>query len=107
MRTVLEGLLPVLETANSKDATEALKQAESLIGEVPGSYGIKSPLSKARRLFRKEDADRQKAREFVDESLSVLASEIAWRQDAKQNVLPAIREYAEALKPTVGLRSQP
>jgi len=107
LRTVLEGLLPVLETANSKDATEALKQAESLIGEVPGSYGIKSPLSKARRLFRKEDADRQKAREFVDESLSVLASEIAWRQDAKQNVLPAIREYAEALKPTVGLRSQP
>ena len=50
---------------------------------------------------------REKAREFVDESLSVLASEIAWRQDAKQNVLPAIREYAEALKPTVGLRSQP
>ena len=88
MRTVLEGLLPVLETANSKE--EALKQAESLIGEVPGSYGIKSPLSKARRWCQKADADRQKAREFMDESLSVLASEIAWRQDAEQNMLPAI-----------------
>ncbi|GEM_PF-2923029 len=107
LRSVLEGLLPELETSNSKDVTEALKQAESLIGEVPGSYGIKSPLSKARRWFQKADADRQKAREFVDESLSVLASEIAWRQDAKQNMLPSIREYAEALKPTVGLRSQP
>ena len=107
MRTVLEGLLQVLETANSKDATEALKQAELLIGELAGSYGIKSPLSKARRLFRKEDADRQKARDFVDEILSVLASEIAWRQDAKQNMLPAIREYAEVLRPTVGLRSLP
>ncbi len=107
LRSVLEGLLPELETSNSKDVTEALKQAESLIGEVPGSYGIKSPLSKARRWFQKVDTDRQKAQEFVDESLSVLASEIAWRQDAKQNMLPSIREYAEALKPTVGLRSQP
>jgi len=106
LRSVLEGLLPELETSNSKDVTEALKQAESLIGEVPGSDGIKSPLSKARRLFRKAGADREKAREFVDLSLSVLASEIAWRQDAKQSMLPAIRE-SKALKPTVGSRSQP
>ncbi|HBM51730.1 MAG TPA: hypothetical protein DDZ97_01415, partial [Deltaproteobacteria bacterium] len=63
LRSVLEGLLPELETSNSKDVTEALKQAESLIGEVPGSYGIKSPLSKARRWFQKVDTDRQKARE--------------------------------------------
>ena len=73
---------------------------------MPGSDGIKSPLSKARRLFRKAGADREKAREFVDLSLSVLASEIALRQDAKQSMLPAIRE-SKALKPTVGSRSQP
>ena len=105
--SVLEGLNNVIQKSNSKEATQAIKEVESVIGEVPGSYGIKSPLSKARRLFRKEEPDREKALEFLNESLEVLTSEIAWRKAAKLNVLPAVREYAESLKPTIGIRSQP
>jgi predicted nucleic acid-binding Zn-ribbon protein len=107
LRPTLESLVVVMESASSKDATRSLKEVASLIGEVPGSYGIKSPLSKARRLFRKDEPDRARALKFLDESLNVLNLEIAWRQDAIENVLPAVREYAEALKPTVGLRSLP
>ena len=68
---------------------------------------IKSPLSKAMRFFRKEEPDREKALEFLNESLEVLTSEIAWRKAAKLNVLPAVRENAESLKPTIGIRSEP
>ena len=107
MKSVLEGLNLVIQKSNSKQATQAIKEVESLIGEVPGSYGIKSPLSKARRLFRKEEPDREKALELLNESLEVLTLEIAWRKVAKLNVLPAVREYAESLKPTIGIRSQP
>ena len=74
MRSVLKGLLPVLETENSKAAKDALKQAESSIREVPDSYVIKSSLIKARRLFRKDEPDRQKALEFLNSSLEVLPS---------------------------------
>ena len=68
MRSVLEGLNNVIQKSNSKEATQAIKEVESVIGEVPGSYGIKSPLSKARRLFRKKEPDREKALEFLSES---------------------------------------
>ena len=40
-------------------------------------------------------------------ALEVLTSEIAWRKAAKLNVLPAVHEYAESLKPTIGIRSEP
>ena len=96
MRSVLEGLNNVIQKSNSKEATQAIKEVKSVIGEVPGSYMIKSPLSKARRFFRKEEPDREKALEFLNESFEVLTSEIAWRKAAKQNVLPAVREYAES-----------
>ena len=55
---------------------------------------IKSPLSKARRLLRKDEPDPEKALEFLNESLEVLTSEIAWGKAAKLNFLPAVREYA-------------
>ena len=68
LTSVLEGLNNVIQKSNSKEATQAIKEVESVIGEVPGSYGIKSPLSKARRLFRKKEPDREKDLEFLSES---------------------------------------
>ena len=106
MRSVLEGLNNVIQKSNSKEATQAIQEVKSVIGEVLG-YVIKSPLSKARRFFRKEEPDREKALEFLRESLEVLTSEIARRKAAKLNVPPAVRENAESLKPTVGIRSWP
>ncbi len=107
MRSVLEGLNNVIQKSNSKEATQAIQEVRSVIGEVPGSYMIKSPLSKAMRFFRKEGPDREKALEFLNENLEVLTSEIAWIKAAKLNVLPAVRENAEFLKPTIGIRSEP
>ena len=104
MRSVLEGLNNVIQKSNSKEASQAIQEVKSVIGEVPG-YMIKSPLSKARRFFRKEEPDREKALEFLRESLEVLTSEIAWRKAAKLNVPPAVRENSESLKPTIGIRS--
>ena len=60
MRSVLEGLNNVIQKSNSKEATQAIQEVKSVIGEVPGSYMIKSPLSKAMRFFRKEESDREK-----------------------------------------------
>ena len=105
MRSVLEGLNNVIQESNSKEATQAIQEVKSVIGEVPGSYMIKFPLSKAMRFFRKEEPDREKVLEFLNESLEVLTSEIAWRKAAKLNVLPAVRENAESLKPTIGIHS--
>ena len=82
MRSVLEGLNNVIQKSNSKEATQAIQEVKSVIGEVPGSYMIKSPLSKAMRFFRKEEPDREKALEFLNESLEVLTSKIAWRKAA-------------------------
>ena len=40
-------------------------------------------------------------------ALEVLTSEIAWRKAAKLNVLPAVHEYAESMKQTIGILSEP
>ena len=40
-------------------------------------------------------------------ALEVLTSEIALRKAAKLDVLSAVHEYAESLKPTIGIRSEP
>ena len=61
---------------------------------------ITPPISKARRFFRKDDSDREKALEFLNESLEVPASQIAWKKAAKLKVLPAVGECTASFKPT-------
>lgn len=106
LRQPLEALAPTLQNGSPDEVTEALKTAESLIGEVPGSYSIKSPLSKARRLYRRDNPDRDKAQDYLQESLATLESELAWRQQAQQEILPGVNTYAAALKSTIGVRLQ-
>lgn len=97
----------VIETATPDEATERFKAIESQLGEISGTSKIKSPLSKARRLFKKGEPDREKALGYFEESVSTYREELAWRQQALQSVAPGLLAYDDALKPTVGLRLQP
>ncbi len=107
LEPTLQGLRSVIETAPNDDVMERIKEAEGAFSDLSGVSKIKSPLSKARRLFKKDDVDRNEALALLDDSLSEFRAEVTWRKQAQAEVLPALLAYDDALKPTVGVRLQP
>ena len=50
----LEGLNNVIQKSNSKEATQAIKEVESVIGEVPGAMGSNLHLAKPGDFFARK-----------------------------------------------------
>mgnify|MGYP001044043118 CR=1 FL=1 len=74
---------------------------------VAGSDKVNSQLSKARRALRGERADVDKAQEFIDEGLAILASQLEWSRLAVNRLMPDLSAYNAAIKDSIGLRLQP
>ena len=102
----LRELESVLATKSPDEAMDAIKQTSRDIGQVAGSSGIKSRLSKARRALRGGSPDREKAAAFLAEARALHAEGVAWRTRAAEDLLPGLDEYAAAIRYSIGLRVQ-
>ena len=102
----LADLAPVLATAPAEEASEAIKAVQEVLRPIPESNAINSPMSKARRLFRGDDADREQAATLLAEAREKLAEEMAWRQAAVATLGPQLQEYDETIRDTIGVRLQ-
>ena len=68
--------------------------------------GFKSRLSRARRAFRGDSPDRDKAAQYLAEAQTRYRDEIAWRTEASAQLTTGLTEYADAIKHNIGLRVQ-
>jgi hypothetical protein len=50
--------------------------------------------------------DPDKALDFIDKALEAHAGEMAWRAQAKTELLPGLEAYEAAIRDTIGLRQQ-
>jgi hypothetical protein len=75
-----------------------------LLGNIAGSSGVKSLLSKARRAYKKDDDDR--ADKLMAEARDLVAAEISWRESATRDVLPVLATYQQETAENIGLRGQ-
>jgi len=101
---VLDALVAEIPSLSGKALEDAIKDASSPLNDVAGSSDLKSLLSKARRSYKKDKKDEADA--MIADAQTLLVAEIAWREQASQNILPALIRYQEETASTIGLRGQ-
>ncbi len=102
----LKSLEPDIANGSADQAMKAVKSAAAALGAVDGISQIRSKLSKARRALRGDSPKRDKAAGQLAEALELLATEVAWRRQAAAQLAGGLATYDEAIKSTIGLRSQ-
>ena len=106
LETPLSGLQAVINNMPAADAMVKIKEIESLFSAVAGVSHVRSPLSKARRALKGDNPDREKAIGLYQQSVSLLAEEQRWRQQAFTSLMPGLNTYNAAISDSIGLRQQ-
>ncbi len=107
----------VIENQPKEQAMQAIKQVESLLGEIAGTSAIKSfagtsaiksSLAKARRTLKKDDSaeGRAAALQRFNKAKTTLAADIKWRGEAADKLLPDLLAYDQAIAGNFGIRKQ-
>ena len=96
----------VVETQPPEQLEETLKDLESRVGEVEGARDIRSAISKVRRAASGRSPDKEEALELLPTALEAFETDVAWRQDAAGDLLPALRAYEQSIRDTIGMRQQ-
>ncbi len=104
--TAIMKLAPTIENNQAEMAIEAIKSVELQLGDFDGISKIKSQLSKSRRKLKGDNPDIEAAKRHQAEAMSLLAAELEWR-DRASSLLPALRDYDDVIKNTIGIRLQP
>ena len=106
----LKDLEPVVASVNSvttrDQAVQVIRAAERAVGKAAGANSIRSSLSRTRRALRGSKPNPKKAAVQLDKTLTLFASEVAWRKRAAGELLAGLAAYDEAIKDTIGLRQQ-
>jgi TRAP-type mannitol/chloroaromatic compound transport system permease large subunit len=103
----LRGLESVIANDPPAQAIETIKAVEKVLGAIAGTSSIKSKLSKARRALRGSTPKREKAAKELAKGLKRFTDEVTWRRRAgKQQLVAGFDVYDNAIKDTIGLRSQ-
>ncbi len=105
-RDILTALRADIEGLDKEEAQERIKEAERAMSVAADTNDIRSPLSKARREYRRTP-DMEKVLKRINEAIENFETEVAWRQKAQDDLLPGLKTYAAAVGDTIGLRQQP
>ena len=106
METAIRNLDSSIENDQAAIAIESIKSVASRLGDFDGVSKIKSQLSKSRRKLKGDNPDIEAAKQHQAEALSLFAAELEWR-DRASSLLPALRDYDDDIKSTIGARLQP
>jgi tripartite ATP-independent transporter DctM subunit len=106
-RADIEDLRDIVGSAEPDAAAERINEVARAVGAIEGARDIRSLLSKARRAIRGKTPEPEKALQLIDEALAEHAAEMAWRRQAKVELLPGLEAYELAIRDTIGLRQQP
>lgn len=102
----LTDLAKVVHDVPLKDAIAAIKASEKKLGTVSGSGKVKSKFSKARRALKKKKPQFDKALKHLSQGIALFQREVAWRAQAKAELLAELQDYDDLLKNSIGLRLQ-
>jgi tripartite ATP-independent transporter DctM subunit len=102
----LKALGPEIANGAPLQVMDKIKAVSAKFSSVKGTSPIKSKLSKARRALKGDKPKHDKAIKAFKNALDVFATEVAWRQAAKGELLSGLRSYDADIKTTIGLRLQ-
>ncbi|HIC42008.1 MAG TPA: hypothetical protein EYO86_02855 [Pelagibacterales bacterium] len=83
-----------------------MKEVEKNLDKISGAELIKDKITKSRRILKKNDPDMSKVLSLLNEANNIFVVEKEWRKRAKNDLLPQLNEFDNAIKDTIGLRLQ-
>ena len=102
----LTALETIIINEPAKVAIDRIKESERALGKVAGTSAIKTKLSKARRVLKKKKSKPEKAVRYLKEGLKLYAAEVDWRRRAATEIAPALSDYENSIKNSIGIRLQ-
>lgn len=106
LRGEFAGLVEIVNTGGDA-AKDLLKEASGRFGALDGLSKIKSLVYKASKAMKTSAPNPEKALKRIAEAKDLFESEVVWRKRAKTELAPALTEYDNAIKTSIGLRLQP
>ena len=100
----LKGLPEILQTQTAKKAGSAIREAERAFRKVPGTYNLRSGLSRARADSRRGKSGRKRAGKRLNDVIAQFEREVAWRSRAARELDPGLAAYEAAIRGTIGVR---
>jgi len=92
---------------NSLEAGEERVNAiRDRLSDIAGGSDVRSELNDVRRELRGRSPDKEQALEELTTAVEAYETELAWRQQAAADALPALRAYEETIRLNIGLRQQ-
>ncbi len=103
----LRALAGALQSAASAESfLQQLEPVREALGDIAGAGDIRKAINAARRAMRGDEPDSAKAAEALSEAEALLDSELAWRRQAAEQLLPQLATFDAAIRDTIGLRGQ-
>ncbi|GAB4349984.1 MAG: hypothetical protein Kow006_12180 [Gammaproteobacteria bacterium] len=102
----IAGLRAAIEELPPKEAMALIEKVESALAATEGGSATKSLLYKARRSLRGSSPKPEKALEWLEKGIAQYEKDVTWLQQAEKRLLPALNEYEEAIRYSIGLRQQ-
>lgn len=98
----------VIKDKPADEAMDAISLVEDQLGEIAGASAIKTNLSKARRILKKDESaeGRTEALALFNQAKSDLTADIQWRGEAADKLLPELQAYDAAISGNLGIRMQ-
>ncbi len=100
----LKGLPEILQTQTAKKAGSAIREAERAFRKVPGTYDLRSGLSRARADARRGKSGKKRAGKRLSDVIALFEREVAWRTRAARELDPGLAAYEAVLRETIGVR---
>ena len=102
----LKLLITVIERQPALQAIEQIKSYTTQLADFTNVSSVRTMLSKARRILKKNASDTEKSTDKVRLAIKEMTSEIEWRKQAEERLMPELAIYNEAIRMTVGMRLQ-
>ena len=106
LKDEIAGLKDVITGNPPEKAMDMIEAVEKKVSAVAGTLSVKTPISRARRKLRGDSPDPAAALMELEKAFEAFDTEIAWRTQAKADVLPDLKKYNAAIASTIGLRLQ-
>ncbi|MEM9029833.1 MAG: TRAP transporter large permease subunit [Pseudomonadota bacterium] len=106
VRPEIESALTAVDTKTPAEVTEILSPLVTTIGRIDGARAVRTAVSRARRAARRRTPNMEEARTKLQEALTKLDEDLAWRKPAAASLREPLANYAKAIESTVGLRQQ-
>ena len=100
----LKGLPEILQTQTAKKAGSAIREAERSFRKIPGTYDLRSGLSRARADSRRGKSGRKRADKRLKDVIAQFEREVAWRTRAARELDSGLAAYEAAIRGTIGIR---